>query len=54
MKVTEEWLFWMDEKTMTLSDKGGSAPAIRRQMYPLKFTQLYYCYYEKEGKLTFI
>ena len=48
MSVTEEWIYWADEKSMNLNSRGGVYPSMSRLMYPTQFTKLYYCFYQPE------
>lgn len=46
MTVTEEWVYWSDEKSFNLNYHGGVYPKVIRSQVPRVYTKLFYCYYQ--------
>lgn len=46
MTVTEEWVYWSDEKTTNLNSQGGVHPKVIRSRISPVYTKLFYCYYQ--------
>ena len=47
MKVTEEFVYWSDESTLNFDAMWGTYPRLQRSK-PMRYTILYYCYYEPQ------
>ena len=52
MVASEEWVYWSDEATFNLNERGGLHPHVQRSTYPWKYTKLYYCYYQQKPGQT--
>jgi len=48
MRVSEEFVYWSDESTLNFDAMWGTYPRLTRSKYPIKYTTLYYCYYEPQ------
>ena len=50
MKVTEEFIYWRDEKTLNFNTQNGMYPSVKRFSNRKRYTKMFYCYYTQEPR----